>query len=201
MVLAAMVLLISEIAVAVSSTNSCLRHYENAEYDKAVPACRHAADAGDAVSQTLLGEMYDSGLGVTANSTLAAKWWRAASAQGYLPAQNLLASKYYYGGDVFGPQAGWQQDHKKVYELWQQSAHKGVAASQFMLGVLYMDGDGVERSYSEAYAWFSLSLQGGYRMATDALIELSRLITPAQKQAGIERISSLKAQLDNNTRD
>lgn len=181
--------------IAADSAIQCLQYFNDAEYDKAVSICQHAADVGNAACQSVLGEMYDAGLGVEPNPVLASRWWHAASSQGYLPAHNLLASKYYYGGDVFGQQPGWDQDYQKAYELWQQSAYKGVATSQFMLGVLLMDGQGVDRDYIEAYAWFQLALQSGYKMATDAMIELSRLISAEQKSGAITRANELKAQI------
>jgi TPR repeat protein len=195
LVLTIALLLASGNAITADNVSQCLQHFNDAEYDKAVPFCQQAANAGDAACQTVLGEMYDSGQGIEASPVLAAKWWNAASEQGYLPAQNLLALKYYYGGDVFGSQTGWGQDYKKAFELWQLSAYKGAATSQFMLGVLYMDGHGVERNYAEAYAWFNIALQGGNKLATDSLIELSRLITPEQKREGGVRIEVLKTQI------
>ena len=177
------------------SAEQCLKYFNNADYSNAAKACQQAANDGDAASQSLLGELYDSGQGVETNPDLARKWWETAAAQDYLPSQNLLALKYYYGGDVFGSQPDWPQDYRKAYELWKQSAYRGVATSQFMLGTLYVDGLGVERNYAEAYAWLNLSSQGGYKLATDALVELSRLITPEQKQAGISRINELQTEI------
>ncbi len=189
--LLATVLLISEGLLAAEAARRCQQHYDNAEYALAVSVCQQAATAGDAASQTVLGEMYDSGQAVEEDAAMAAKWWHAAAEKGYLRAQNLLASKYYYGGDVFGSQPGWEQDYRKAFELWQQGAHQGVPASQFMVGVLYMDGHGVDQNYPEAYAWFNLALQGGYQMANDTLTELSRMMSPRQKKQGEARLARM----------
>lgn len=176
----------------------CMQLFNDAKYSTAIAVCQNAAQQGDAPSQTILGEMYDSGQGLEADQKMVAKWWEAASAQSYLPAQNLLALKYYYGGDVFGPQKEWLQDYQKAYGLWRQSAFKGIATSQFMLGEMTMRGQGVKRDYSEAYAWFKISLQGGYKLATDSLIELSRLISEGQKRVGLGRIEELKVVISEN---
>jgi TPR repeat protein len=178
----------------VTTTNSarlCQQYFIEEEYTKAAPVCQQAARSGDAESQTILGEMYDAGLGVVKSTKLTKQWWNAASSQGYLPAQNLLALKHYYGGDVFGPQPGWTQDYRKSFSLWQQSARRGEVTSQFMLGVLYKDGHGVERDYIEAYAWLTIALQGDYKLATDVLTELSRMMTAEQKHAGQLRSKQL----------
>lgn len=172
---------------------SCHYHYANSDWINALDSCRRAAEGGDARSQTYLGELYDQGLGVSRNPQKAARWWQEAAQQQDIQAQNLLALKYYYGGDVFGPQPGWQQNYKKSYELWSQGALQGIAGAQFMLGVMNMQGQGVEKDYSESYAWFNLALKGGYELATDTLIELSRLISPQQKTAGKLRQQQLQA--------
>ena len=112
-----------------------------------------------------------------------------------LPAQNLLALKYYYGGDVFGPQAGWTQDYTRAFKIWQRSAKKGVEPSQFMLGVMYMLGQGVDSDYAEAHAWFNLALSGGYKLATDSLMELSHKISADEKRQGQQRLQQLREEL------
>ena len=183
-------------ALASNAASECIQHFDNAEYDRAVAVCKQAAGEGDAPSQTVLGEMYDSGQGVRADAERARHWWNAAAAQAFLPAQNLLASKYYYGGEIFEKQAEWPQDYSKAFELWKQSAYKGAASSQFMLGVMYKDGNGVERDDAEAYAWMKIALEGGYKLATDVLIELSRRMTPQQKHDATARVDALKSQID-----
>ena len=96
---------------------------------------------------------------------------------------------------MFESQPEWQQDFNKAYEIWKQSAYKGVATSQYMMGEMNMQGQGVNTNYVEAYAWFKIALEGGYKLATDSLIELSRVITAGQKQQGMARISSLKYEI------
>ena len=188
-------LLLCQQVVAADKSSECKKHFDDANYQQAFSPCQLSAQQGDAMAQTLLGEMYDQGLAVEKNPSQAAEWWQAAAQQGYLPAQNLLALKYYYGGDVFGPQPGWSQDYKKAAQLWRQSALKGVPSSQFMLGVMLMEGQGTDRDYVEAYAWFKLASQGGYKLATDTLIELSPLMSTDDKQAGQIRFQQLSQQL------
>jgi len=179
------------------AADQCVRLFNDEDYSKAVRTCQKAAEQGDAAAQTVLGEMYDLGQGVEIDQKMVAKWWIKASDSSYLPAQNLLALKYYYGGDVFEPQPDWKQDYNKAYKIWKQSALKGVATSQYMLGEMYMHGQGVKADYSESYAWFKIALEGGYKLATDSLIELSRIISVDQKREGIERMKRLKILISN----
>lgn len=191
-ILAALLGLAASRAMAADAALSCQQHFNDERYALAAQSCSIAARAGDASAQTMLGEMYDEGLGVEVSPLQAKTWWQAASAQSYLPAQNLLALKYYYGGDVFGPQPGWTQDYQQAYQLWSSSATKGAETSQFMLGEMYMRGQGVAVDYAEAYAWFHLALSDGYKLATDSLVELTRLMSPTQKRNGQARLLELQ---------
>ncbi|MBC8209574.1 MAG: sel1 repeat family protein [Gammaproteobacteria bacterium] len=190
---------ISPILLATDVNDRCRYAFDDSNYAQAKTICLQAAEQGFAEAQTLLGEMYDRGLGVEVNAAEVKKWWQLASQQSYLPAQNLLALKFYYGGDVFGPQPGWSQDFQQAAAIWQLSAGRGVASSQFMLGEIYLRGQGVETDLAESYAWFSLALQGGYKLATDSLIELSRVISSAQKKQGQLRQDVLNQQIKGRT--
>jgi len=195
LLLAISLLLVSRLLAASEESHSCRNAFDETDYEQARLICRQSAELGDAESQTLLGEMYDRGLGVEINPVEVKKWWLKASQQSYLPAQNLLALKFYYGGDVFGPQSGWPRDYQQARAIWQQSAWQGVASSQFMLGELYLRGQGVTSDYSQAYAWFNLALQGGYRLAADSLIELSKVIDSEQTKQGQQRQAELKQKI------
>ncbi len=173
---------IPSVASAGSDASLCIKLFDKASYSEAVAPCTSAAEEGDANAQTTLGEIYDHSKGVAADAAQSARWWEKASAQGHLPAQNLLALKYYYGGTVFGPEVGWKQDYNKAMEIWRSSAEQGEPTSQFMLGEMYKLGQGVPRNPETAYAWFMLSSQGGYKLATDGAMEMSRIMTPQQKQ-------------------
>ncbi|MEE9352346.1 MAG: tetratricopeptide repeat protein [Thiotrichaceae bacterium] len=147
---------------------------------QAIFFCTKASESGSSASQTLLGEIYDE-LGDSKKTLF---WWEKAANSGYQPARNLLALKYYYGGTIFGPEEGWGQDFAKAFKIWEQDAKNEVATSQFMIGVMYHKGEGVEKSLSNSWFWLKRSLGNGYKLATDVLIEVSREITPEQKQSG-----------------
>lgn len=169
---------------------TCLKHFENAEYKQAVPSCTQAAEAGDSASQTMLGEIYD----LDADSDKTLYWWSKAAESGYQPARNMLALKYYYGGTVLGPEKGWNQDYKRAYDIWFKDAKQGVATSQFMIGVMYQKGFGVSKNLSESYFWLKVALSNGYKLSTDVLIEISREITPVEKRFGQEKLAKYKKQ-------
>lgn len=168
----------------------CNTFFANAEYKEAIPSCTLASDAGDHSAQTMLGEIYDT----EGNSQKTAELWSKAANAGYQPARNLLALKYYYGGTVLGPEEGWEKDYNKAFKIWMDDSVKEVATSQFMIGVMYQQGLGVKQDLSESYFWLKRSLANGYKLSTDVLIEISRDITPLEKQLGKKKLAEYQKQ-------
>lgn len=167
-------------AHAASTTEECKRLFDEAEYQQALAPCIEAARSNDLESQSILGELYDR----KGNSKNTYYWWNRAATAGYLPARNQLAMKLYYGGSVFGPEKGWTQDYARAYSIWLQDARKGHTSAQFMVADMLFHGQGVKADYAEAWAWFNLALEQGYKLASDSLIELKRKMSPQQKQRG-----------------
>lgn len=170
---------------AATPLKECKSLFSDAHYKEAISSCTHAADAGDNSAQTMLGEIYD----LEGNSSKTLQLWRKAADAGYQPARNLLALKYYYGGTVLGPEKGWTKDYSKAFEIWMKDANQDIATSQFMIGVMYQNGYGVTRDLSEAWYWLKRALANGYKLSTDVLIEISRDITPLQKQVGRKKLA------------
>ncbi len=187
-------LLLPTVVSAETPIQQCERLFAAAEYDAAIVPCTEAAKMGEPVSQTYLGEIYDYGPENMQDAEKTAHWWRSAADSGYLPAQNLLALKSYYGGTVMGPEPGWKQDYKEAMRWWRISAEKGVPTSQFMLGDMYRHGQGVQTDLIKAYAWYKLASRSGYKLATDIIIETSRKMTPQQKKAGLDLYNKYKSQ-------
>ena len=80
-------------------------------------ALRVSAEEGYAEAQFNLGEMYDSGDGVTQNYAEAMKWFRLAADQGYAEAQNNV-------GTMYGNGRGVQQNYTEAY-TWLSIAAAG----------------------------------------------------------------------------
>ncbi len=172
-------------AADMPAAQSCTELFDAMQYEQAIRPCTQAAEANDLPAQTTLGEIYDQ----QGDAARAHRWWKQAADAGHQPARHLLALKYYYGGSVFGPEPGWPKDQARAFGIWHKDAVQGVAASQFMVGVMYHKGEGVERDLTEAWLWLKLALRNGYKLATDVLIELNREMTPSQKQQAMDKLS------------
>lgn len=173
---------------AATPIETCKTLFDNALYKQADSACTQVAKTGDQAAQVMLGEIKDR----QGDSEQTAFWWGKAADAGSQPARNLLALKYYYGGTVFGPEKGWKQDYAKAFSIWKTDAEEEVATSQFMIGVMYQKGQGTKKDLAESWFWLKRSLGNDYKLATDVLIEISREITPQQKQAGKEKLLKYK---------
>ena len=50
-----------------------------------------------------------------------------------------------------------QKDHKEAAKIYQEYAETGVATAQFLLGMLYSNGEGVAKNNVTAHVWFNLA--------------------------------------------
>jgi uncharacterized protein len=71
--------------------------YDRADYRSALNVWREAAESGDAEAQTMVGEIYERGLGGEPSYELAAEWYRRAAEQGFSRAQFNLGTLYEQG--------------------------------------------------------------------------------------------------------
>ncbi len=116
------------------------------------------AEAGDAISQYLLGEAYYFGRGVTRDYPEAMKWYRLAADHGYAAAQNNVGQMYKKGEGV-------PRDDAKAVKWYKKAAEKGDAQAQSNLGVAYFKGRGVPRDYAEAVKWTRKAADQGLTIA------------------------------------
>jgi TPR repeat protein len=97
------------------------------------------AEAGDAKSQFLLAEAYDTGSGAPRNAVQAERWYKAAAAQGHVDAPNSLGVLF-RGQKKFADARTW----------FEKGAALGHAQATTNLGVIYDAGQGVPRDRPKA---------------------------------------------------
>jgi len=144
------------------------------------------AQAGDALSQYVLGRAHKLGRSVARSDAETLKWIRKAAEQGYVLAELYLAGMYAQGEGV--PQDAneamrWLRkaaDHRDStaqfalgYSLDQQgnaseaafwyrkAAEQGVALAQTALGFVYEQGKGVPKDDKQAVAWYRKAAEQG----------------------------------------
>lgn len=165
--------------------------YQRGLYQTAFLAAtlRLEKDKSDATAMTLLGELYNQGLGVALDPKKAAEWYRLAAARGDANALSSLGLMALDGrGMDKNPAQGrtWleqaaakrqpvacynlalllisstaEADGRRAVELLRIAADAEIPDAQHALGVLYLKGRGVDREASEAARWFERAAKNG----------------------------------------
>ncbi|MFZ6777804.1 AMIN domain-containing protein [Undibacterium sp. Ji83W] len=130
------------------------------DYVQSVHWFRRAAESGDPDAQLCLAGMYFLGQGVKRDLKKTDYWTLKSANQGYLRAQKLLAK-------IYTPNSGLKStilkpDKTKAAMWYEKAAGQGDQESQFTIGSLYYNGDGVTRNFEKAAYWYGQAAEKGY---------------------------------------
>jgi TPR repeat protein len=92
------------------------------QYEQAIYWLSKSAEQENALSQRILGAMYDLGIGILQDCEKAAYWWQKSAEQGDGGSQALLAQAYEKGKGV-------PQDYQKAYIWFSIASQKNVPAT------------------------------------------------------------------------
>ncbi len=104
---------------------------------------------------TVLGLMYEEGLGVIQSYDEAVRLYKLSADQGHTQAQCNLGNMYYIGRGV-------PQSDSEAVAWFRRAAEQGNVTALCNLGLMYRNGRGVPQSDSEAVAWFRRAAEQGY---------------------------------------
>ena len=163
--------------------------YQRGRYNTAFREAtkRIDADPKDGPALTLVGELYNQGLGVKQDPKRALEWYRLAAAQGDAHAMASLGLMAMDGrGGAKDPKEGrrWLEraaaqgeptasynlalillgsgtDDAKAAEHFRRAADAEIGPAQHDLGVLYLQGRGVGKDAGKAAEWFRRSADNG----------------------------------------
>ena len=168
-----------------------------ASYRKAFRWFEAAAEQGHAKAQYDLGIMLLSGIGIAPDYRKAADLFRKSAEQGFLPSQKLLGLMYLKGvgvGEDYGEYSKWllqaagEGYFPAIQNVQAAAARDKSAESQYTMGVVFLEGRGVEKNYDEAFRWFEAAAEQGhaeavYEMAIMNLKGLGRRKDPKEALA------------------
>lgn len=140
--------------LAIADYEAGLSQYQRGHYASAIHEWRTAAEQGNAESQFALGMMFERGQGVNANVDESYKWYRLAADNDLVDAQVRLAELYLLGRLEGGAELAAQ--------WFERAAEAGNATAQFQLGLLYLEGKGVDVNPEFAARWFELAAEQGH---------------------------------------
>ena len=114
------------------------------DYKKAFYWQTKAAEQGYAIAQYDLGVTYQKGAGIPQDYKKAIHWYIKSGEQGFPPAKNNLSALI-------------RESKNNI----KSSAEQGDAEAQFILGFMYLRGEGVFKSKKQAYQWFTKAAEKG----------------------------------------
>ncbi|HEY8521316.1 MAG TPA: caspase family protein [Gammaproteobacteria bacterium] len=174
--------------------------YDRADYRAALAVWLPAAQQGDAEAQTIVGEIYERGLGAEPDYAAAAEWYRRAAEQGYSRAQFDLGALYEQGLGVPQDRLAALNWYRLAWGLPEDSViyRSAAAAEQDALRAeLEQRIEALERQV-EALERQIRSLEGELRAREDVAAEIESLRMllarlEAERQAERERLAALAA--------
>ena len=155
------------------------------DYKVALYWLRKAAQQGHSMAQNNLGNHYHNGFGVEVNIEEALHWYRLSADQGNPMAMRNIASIYstiikdqdtairYYekSANLGNADAMWslsiifrdgidgvKADKELAFEWALRAAEKRHKFSQFEVGMMYLEGEGVDQDYKKSVIWLTKAL-------------------------------------------
>ena len=121
--------------------------YVNMEdYEKALLWGRKAAQMGDPTACTVLGRIFNEGLGIEIDHIQALKWYEGAADKGDADAQNIV-------GNMYSDKDLGVLDLKKAFKYYKKAAEQDHIYGMFNLGLCYAEGDGCPKDMRKALNW------------------------------------------------
>jgi uncharacterized protein len=151
---------------------------------------RLAAEQGNARNHYRLGDRYAYGDGVASDQVIAKNWYRRARNQSDEDADIdhdiLETEKFTIGLDCY-------QDgkFKIAFGEWEILARHGFSfnngRSQFRLGEMYKNGQGVKEDLVASFMWYDIAASQGVEEAGDYRDMLAKQMSPSQLQTARKR--------------
>ena len=73
-----------------------------------------------------------------------------------------------------------QQEYHQALQEFRETAQRGDADAQYMLGRMHAAGNGTTQNFVQAHKWYNLAASRGHRHAAEARDSLAERMTPAQ---------------------
>lgn len=109
---------------------------------------------------------------------------------GNVTAQFILGNRYYRGDEDFR----LFQSYEDAWYWYQKAARQGHSGAAYNLGVMRVQGNGVQRDLVEALAWFEIAAGKGHTLSKELIPELESLLKPEHIRAAEELRTELVPQ-------
>nr|WP_275659030.1 tetratricopeptide repeat protein [Shewanella sp. Isolate11] len=141
-----------------------------------------------------LAEMYRIGYGTEIDSRLSIRWYRRAAKLGNPFAQYKAAIIYLQESEI--------QDIDKAMRYLRDANRSDLNQAAHLLGMLYLEGELIEKNTEKAKEYLTKSYQAGYQPTIDVLADLSYAkLGVLQESSATKPASKAQAELTATTRD
>ena len=146
------------------------------EYTECYNGVCRVAHRGHPQAQSILGHMYEQGVGVEKDIQKSIQWYEKAAMKGVTDAECRLGHIYYQGKGV-------PRDPKKACKWLTRAAQHNSAEAQNTLGHMYLTGDGVKKDIQAASQWLHRAANNGIKDAEQAIVSLPE-VKPVTRDMG-----------------
>jgi len=171
---------------AVAQFQLGLSYLEQGRTNEGVNLIRKSANQNQPAAQYRLAKLYEVGEGVEQDSTLARQLTERAARNGNRIAMHDLALYYAEG------RGGVTAELPAAAKWFEKAAERGVVDSQFNLGVLFESGQGLPKSMTDAFVWYSIAATQGDQFAKQRIGVLSSTMSSEDLAAAQDRITNFK---------
>lgn len=116
--------------------------------------------------QLILGVFSQHGIDLEQNDKNIIEYYQKAADKGFPPAINNLVDKY-------ETEQGVTKDLNKAFELYQIAAEHNIAAAQWSLALMYLNGAVVAKDEAKAKDYLLLAQENGWDAAATLLADLN----------------------------
>lgn len=152
--------------------------YEAKNFGKARSILTGLANAGNAKAQYWLGAMNELGLGGSADSAMALKWYRKSAEHNNADAQYTLGEKLLTGN-------GLDNNPTEAISWFRKAAASGHLGAFLMLAICYRDGAGVPKDIVMAHVFANISTSKRGKMDLVERVKIAKelgvILTPEQR--------------------
>jgi hypothetical protein len=124
-------------------------------YVAALRVALAAVDKREREAYTLIGRIYEEGLGVSQNQPVAAQWYRQGAELGDPNAQFALGLMYAEG-------RGIGKDLNRAGNAFEAAAQQGHEVAQYNLALLHVHGEGRPENLTQAAFWLEKAARSGH---------------------------------------
>jgi len=147
---------------------------------------KQMAKRGNAESQFKLGLMYETGSGLSNSLVLATSWYKKAAQQNYKPAINRLTY-------LEIKKSGFNNSHKEWLMKLKADARYLEGEALFLLGQMYSEGTGVNKSLTHALELLREAAGGNIPGSEAEILRVEKELTLLQNKYNHKKIKTKTA--------